>query len=181
MSLYAALLIAACGGSPPPTPPTEAVAPPAAPSRPTIAPLPPMNKPAKRDPDCQISAELDPHLAPQQGDAQVAVTKTIGQTIESFTHPDGTPVRYGQGGCVHYGMTLTVGLASRPDDPYAEAVRQADRVAFVEGSTTLRDLLRAAGSIDEQGYFSCGDATCSVRVAEDDGSLHLIIGYDFPL
>jgi hypothetical protein len=78
-------------------------------------------------------------------------------------------------------MTLTVGLAAEPEDPFAEAVRQMNRVAFADGNETLKRALLAADNLDDMGYFPCGDASCDVRVHTDADGVRLEVGYDFPL
>ncbi len=174
-------LIAACSDTPaapkPSAPPAAPIEAPAA--RP--APLPPPLERAPQDPECMIQEALGLALAPLQEGVRVDQVNDVGFSRESFTFPDGTPVRYEHGGCVHYGMTLTVGLASKPADPFAEAVKQASRVEYAEDGDDLLTLLKAAGSVDEQGWFDCGDATCQVYVREEQGGVQLIVGYDFPL
>jgi hypothetical protein len=57
-----------------------------------------------------IEGELEPALEPRQEGMSVDVHQEVGRTVESFTFADGTPVRVVQGGCVHFGMMLTVAI-----------------------------------------------------------------------
>jgi hypothetical protein len=175
------LILLACSTSPPIAEVAPAVSPPAATRAARPAPLPPPMERAAQDPECMIQETMTLALEPTQEGVEVAQVNEVGHSSESFTFPDGTPVRYTQGGCVHYGMTLTVGLASKPEDPYAEALKQGARVRFTEDGGDLIEFVARAGTADEQGWVDCGDATCQVRVEEEAGGVQLIVSYDFPL
>lgn len=184
MSSYLVLWVGSCvhrsvpitNPPPAPTPPVPVAA-----AVPAIPPLPALDALGERDPDCMIEEVLAPILRPLQEGVPVAVTAELGRTAEAFTLPDGTPVRFQRGGCVHFGMMWTFGLAAAPADPYAEAIRLMERVGFVGGTDDVKSRMIAAGALDEHGYFPCGDATCRVDVFSDAAGVRLVVGYDFPL
>lgn len=144
-------------------------------------PLPPPRALPEQAEDCLIQETLEPDLAPRQGHMVVSVEQVVGHTIEEVTLSDGTPIRYEKGGCSHFGMTLTVGLAGVPEDLYGEAVKQASKLDFKATSGMLSDRLIEAKSLDDNDDFGCGDAYCHVRVEQAPPGTQLIVEYVFAL
>lgn len=182
--------------STPEAPPTPAVAPsgspapgtpaphgepvPDADSAPLLAgdlkPLAPIDGP--RPDDCLLGPiqDLDLQLSPaQEGGATVTVVRDQ-RLVESFTLPDGIPVRVVTQGCSHIGIFTQFGLAAPPADPYAAALTLGARVKMASQDIVL-DALERAGELDASGHVPCGDATCGVRV---EGTT-LTLEYDFAI
>ncbi|MEZ4321274.1 MAG: hypothetical protein R3F61_27610 [Myxococcota bacterium] len=177
-----ALLGCGSGASKPAEAPVQATVVSAEPVEKVARVLPALVPIEGRPDDCTLDiAALSPLLAPDQGRAEVRVERK-GRVVETFSMPDGTPVRVTQIGCEHIGITEEYGIAAVPDALYPSALALSGRLKHASSdSMSLHDRLVRAKSLGEDGSFDCGDASCRVVVHTEGPNPVLEISYDFAL